>query len=58
MKCADCNQVMTHEEIDYYERRCESCEAKDCQRHLDWMNGKTDIELDRRYGTCDFDALH
>lgn len=48
--CIDCDSLLTSEEAEYYECRCERCERLEHERIEAWRLGKRhDPELDRMY---------
>lgn len=44
--CLSCSSVLTAEEREYYEYRCEKCEREWFERIQAWLNGAADKELD------------
>ena len=47
--CTDCKQVLTEEEIKYYEARCEKCESEWTEEMYQWRHGEENKELDKLY---------
>lgn len=47
--CTDCKQVLTEEEIKYYETRCEKCESEWAEEIHQWRHGEENKELDKLY---------
>ena len=51
MFCTDCDELLTLEELEYYEYRCERCECLWHERIQAWRLGKREEpEFDRLYG--------
>ena len=48
--CCECFQVLTDEEIKYYENLCEICTKEQHERIKSWKAGEEDKELDAKYG--------
>lgn len=49
IRCSDCNEVMTQQEVHWYDYRCEDCEQEWHKRVLRWKAGMHDAALDRLY---------
>lgn len=49
VRCSDCNEEMTPQEIHWYDYRCEDCEQEWHKRVARWRAGVHDAALDRLY---------
>lgn len=47
--CRDCAVVLTSEEIEFYEYRCEPCERVFSERLCAWRHGAHDPEIDEMF---------
>lgn len=53
--CRDCGDMMTQQDIEYFEYRCETCEREWMIRIEEWRHGAEDKEIDRMFyfaATC------
>lgn len=48
--CAECHQVLTDEEIEYYKTRCEQCEREWLDDIEAWRDGAENKKFDAMYG--------
>lgn len=56
--CSDCLCLLTDEEEEFYEYRCEVCEGLWHERVQDWKSGKPDRELDTYFNIEGTVGLH
>lgn len=48
--CSDCDALLTTQEVEFYEYRCEKCEQQWLSRIEAWRTGAEDSEFDNKYG--------
>lgn len=49
MICSDCGKILTDEEAEFYETRCDDCERAWSERIDAWRFGGEDEELDAMF---------